>query len=68
MLQGLQGLGRIQFAATFAGAEAETVEQAKQIGITVTLVEAVVQGVSQGGAVPGAGFSGSLGPHHGKAF
>ena len=49
VLQGLQGFGRVQFAAPFAGAKAETVEQAEQIGITVTLVDAVVHGVSQEG-------------------
>lgn len=49
LLQGLQGLGRIQFATPLAGAERKAVEQAEQIRIAMGMVDAVVHGGSQEG-------------------
>jgi hypothetical protein len=46
-LQGLERGGRINLLALFAGSKTKTVKQAKQIGILMAVVDAVVLGGSQ---------------------
>jgi hypothetical protein len=62
MLQVLQGPGRIDFLAALTGTKAETVKQAEQIRIAMTVIDTVVHEGSHGGPV--ACFTGSREPHH----
>jgi len=45
--QGLERRGRIDLLALFTGAKTETVKQAKQVGVLVAVVDAVVHEGSQ---------------------
>lgn len=47
LLQGGEGGGGINLLAFLAGAKTKTVKQAKQIGILMAVVDAVVHGDSQ---------------------